>query len=637
MGFSRVGRPRIEAGIKHVLSASRDEGHCFLTQTQIIGKTLELLNEKMESDVLVEVLENLLSTNQVRVRKLEMQDSEIEDCFYSKSLYSDEKTVAELVATCLKKQISIDQDRVRSWVSRYCEAKEIQLSDEQHSAVCDIPSKSFSILTGGPGCGKTTCTEVLVKLLRAMGLKVTLAAPTGRAAQRMSEVIGLESKTIHRLLEWAPDTGGFKFNEENPVETDFLILDEVSMLDISLAASLLKAIPAHAQILLIGDPDQLPAVGAGNVLSDLLETEKVPRFRLTKVFRQAQASSIIRFAHEINSGMLPKIISPIQQPEAFSKGVDCLFVDADEATVEQMKFVKRVHYAVSNLEEGNECSLLKLKEQWIGKLEKTSDGVELDEHYRPSDIDLEEIKRPVISIPEKFKNVDLLKLSTAESEVDQLMTVLKSVHPWSSIKYGLTAVDTTIRLYTKTISQWMGKTPEIQVLSPQVRGSMGTLNLNKALQEANNPASSHKKQILIGEKLLRQGDRVIQTRNNYNLGIFNGDIGKIVDIDLTDLSCAVLFSGNEEKRVTFNREDLSELQLAYGITIHKSQGSEFEVVIIPVLGQHFNMLFRNLIYTGLTRAKKLAIFVGSRKALGIAVRQIDNRKRQTALTRLVDF
>jgi exodeoxyribonuclease V alpha subunit len=333
MGFSRVGRPRIEAGIKHVLSASRDEGHCFLTQTQIIGKTLELLNEKMESDVLVEVLENLLSTNQVRVRKLEMQDSEIEDCFYSKSLYSDEKTVAELVATCLKKQISIDQDRVRSWVSRYCEAKEIQLSDEQHSAVCDIPSKSFSILTGGPGCGKTTCTEVLVKLLRAMGLKVTLAAPTGRAAQRMSEVIGLESKTIHRLLEWAPDTGGFKFNEENPVETDFLILDEVSMLDISLAASLLKAIPAHAQILLIGDPDQLPAVGAGNVLSDLLETEKVPRFRLTKVFRQAQASSIIRFAHEINSGMLPKIISPIQQPEAFSKGVDCLFVDADEATV----------------------------------------------------------------------------------------------------------------------------------------------------------------------------------------------------------------------------------------------------------------------------------------------------------------
>ena len=249
-----------------------------------------------------------------------------------------------------------------------------------------------------------------------------------------------------------------------------------------------------------------------------------------------------------------------------------------------MKFIKRVHYTVSNLEEGTEGSLLKLKEEWVGKLQKTSEGFELDETFRPSDISLEEVKRPVISIPEKFKKVDLLKLTNAESEIDQLISVLKSVHPWSSIKYGLTAVDTTIRLYTKTIAQWMGRNPEIQVLSPQVRGSMGTLNLNKALQEANNPASPNKKQIQIGEKLLREGDRVIQTRNNYNLGIFNGDIGKIVEIDLTEVNCTVLFSGGEDKRVTFNREDLSELQLAYGITIHKSQGSEFEVVIIPVLG-----------------------------------------------------
>lgn len=636
MGFSRKGHLRIEAGIKHVLSAGRDEGHCYLTQSQIIAKTTKLLDEVMEPDLLIEVLNSLLTSNQVRVRKLELSESVIEDCFYSKSLYYDEESVANFVNSFLDNIISIDKKRVETWVLRYCQAKKIKLSDEQHQAVCEIPSKSFSILTGGPGCGKTTCTEVLVKLLRAMNLKVTLAAPTGRAAQRMSEVIGLEAKTIHRLLEWAPDTGGFKFNEQNPIETDFLILDEVSMLDISLAAGLLKAVPNHAQILFIGDPDQLPAVGAGNVLSDLLNTERVPRFKLTKVFRQAQASSIIRFAHEINAGKSPKIISPVQQPQAFSEGIDCLFVDADEATVEQMKFVKRMHYTLSNLEEGNEGSLLKLKEEWIGKLQKTPEGLELDENYRPDNANIDEIKRPVISIPEKFKNVDLLKFSNAKTEVDQLISVLKSVHPWSSIKYGLTAVDTTVRLYTKTIAQWMEKSPEIQVLSPQVRGSMGTLNLNKILQEAKNPASQDKKQIQIGEKILREGDRVIQTRNNYNLGIFNGDIGKIVSIDLTEMTCSVLFSGGEGKSVTFTREDLSELQLAYGITIHKSQGSEFEVVIIPILGQHFNMLFRNLIYTGLTRAKKLAVFIGSRKALSIAVKQIDNRKRQTALTFLVD-
>ncbi len=415
IGFSRRGSPRIEAGIKHVLSASRDEGHCFLTQDQIIAKTLDLLDEEMEPDILIEVLNNLLSSNQVRVRKLEIKESEskksefkkpeIKDCFYSKSLYYDEEAVAEFVKTFLSKNISPDKDRVQAWVSHYCQAKKIELSKEQNEAVCKIPSKPFAILTGGPGCGKTTCTEVLVKLLKAMSLKVTLAAPTGRAAQRMSEVIGLEAKTIHRLLEWAPGTGGFKFNEENPIETDFLILDEVSMLDISLAASLLKAIPSHAQILFIGDPDQLPAVGAGNVLSDLLNTEKIPRFRLTKVFRQAQASSIIRFAHEINVGKLPKITSPIQRPNAFSEGVDCLFIDADEATVEQMKFIKKVHYTVSNLQEDAEGSLLKLKEEWIGKLQKTAEGFELDENYKPSDTNLEEVKRPVISIPEKFKNV----------------------------------------------------------------------------------------------------------------------------------------------------------------------------------------------------------------------------------------
>jgi exodeoxyribonuclease V alpha subunit len=635
MGFLRDGEPRIKAGIKHVLAASRDEGHCFLTERQIIANTLELLQEKIDPERLTQVLRSLLSENEVRVRHLDLGGEETEDCFYSKGLYYDELKVADTVRTFLAKSVPIDPERIQSWVSRYCDKSGIQLSDEQSAAVCEIPGKSFSILTGGPGCGKTTCTEVLVKLLKAMSLNVTLAAPTGRAAQRMSEVIGLEAKTIHRLLAWDPSKPGFKFDEETCIQTDFLIIDEVSMLDISLAAALLKAVPASAQILLIGDPDQLPAVGAGNVLSDLLSADGVPRFLLTQVFRQAKASSIIRFAHEINSGTTPQITSPIREPDAFQQGVDCLFVDADEATREQVKFIQRVHNTVDQLEEGQEGYLLKLKEEWAGRIQKTDGSVEVDTLYRPESVSESEVRAPILSIPDKFKEVDILSLAQAETEVDQLMSVLKTVHPWSSLRYGLTALETTIRFYTKTIPKWFGRSVEIQLLTPQVRGTLGTMNINQSLQQVSNPEAPNKRQIKIGDKILREGDRVIQTRNNYDLGIFNGEIGKVVTVDSTDMTCDVLFPGGDDRLITYKKEALSELQLAYGITIHKSQGSEFEVVIIPILGQHYNMLFRNLIYTGLTRAKKLAIFIGTRKAFSLAIRQVDNRKRQTALADLV--
>ena len=213
---------------------------------------------------------------------------------------------------------------------------------------------SLSILTGGPGCGKTTCTKVLVRLLEAMKLDVTLAAPTGRAAQRMTEIIGLESKTIHRLLEWVPHKNRFKHNEENPIQTHFLILDEVSMLDISLASSLLKALIPTTRVLFIGDSDQLPSVGAGSVLRDLLNTHNIPRFKLTRNFRQARESSIIRFAHEINSGQMPRVTSPVKDPKAFKKGVDCLFVDADEATLDQLGFIKRVNQTLGFLNKNGE-------------------------------------------------------------------------------------------------------------------------------------------------------------------------------------------------------------------------------------------------------------------------------------------
>ena len=634
MGFERTGEPRIEAGIKHVLSSSREEGHCFLTDHQIVANSLELLREKIETERILAVLQNLLSTDQVKTRKL-TRDDEIASCYYAKGLYFDELTTVTSVREHLAVPISVDTERVRNWMVRHCKKNAITLSDEQHAAVCGIVGKPFSILTGGPGCGKTTCTNVLVQLLKAMNKNVLLAAPTGRAAQRMAEVIGLQAKTIHRLLEWAPDKNGFKRDDTDPLRTDFLIVDETSMLDISLAASLLKAVPRTAQVLFIGDPDQLPAVGAGDVLMDLLKTPSVPRFRLTKVFRQAQTSSIIRFAHEINTGSVPRIISPVARPNAFVEGHDCLFVDADEATQDQIKFIGRARYAIGQTLKEPEGHLIKLGEEWQGRFQKSPDGVEVDSLYRPEVFYEQAVRAPVLTIPEKFKHVDLTKFAKAESATKELMAVLKSVHPWSSLHYGLTAVKTAVRLYTKTIPKWLGSDVEIQILTPQVRGTLGTLNLNESLQRIANPESPQKHQIQVGARILRVGDRVIQTRNNYDLGIFNGEIGCVTQVDSEEMTCEVCFAGGEQRNVIFEKENLSDLSLAYAITIHKSQGSEFQAVIIPVLGQHFNMLFRNLIYTGLTRAKKLAVFVGSRKALAMAVGKIDNRKRQTALADLI--
>ncbi len=635
MGFEKTGEPRIEAGIKHVLSASREEGHCFLTDQQIIGNTLELLREKIEPERILEVLQTLLSTDQVKCRKLN-RDGDLASCYYSKGLYFDELTTTKHIKDLLTVLVPAEVSRIRSWVTKHCEKNGITLSDEQQNAVCGIAGESFSILTGGPGCGKTTCTKALVQLLKAMKKNVLLAAPTGRAAQRMTEVIGFEAKTIHRLLEWAPDKNGFKRDDKDPLKTDFLIVDETSMLDISLAASLLKAVPKGAQVLFIGDPDQLPSVGAGDVLSDILKTQSVPRFRLTKVFRQAQASAIIRFAHEINSGSVPRIISPLARPNAFAEGHDCLFVDADEATQDQIKFIQRAKFAIEQTLKEDTGHLIKLGEEWKGRLQKTSEGVEVDQLYRPEEIDEQSIRAPILTIPEKFKHVDLSVLAKAESNTKELMAVLKKVHPWSSLNYGLSAVETAVRLYTKTIPEWLGKGVEIQILTPQVRGTLGTLSLNESLQKISNPEAPNKRQVQVGARILRVGDRVIQTRNNYDLGVFNGDIGRVTQVDSEDMTCEVCFSGGEERVVCFEKEDLTDLSLAYAITIHKSQGSEFQVVIIPVLGQHFNMLFRNLIYTGLTRAKKLAVFVGSRKAFAMAVGQIDNRKRQTALADLIE-
>ena len=632
MGFEKDGIPRIEAGIKHVLAAARDNGHCYLLEFQIIKNAQDLL-ETGTPDQITNILLSLIAANEIKKRELPDEKGLQVSAYYSNTIFFDEQYVAKRIKQWIAQPVIVDQTRINNWLDRYCQNQSIVLSDEQQASVAGMAGKSFSILTGGPGCGKTTTTKVLVKLLQAMQMRVVLAAPTGRASQRMSEVIEYEAKTIHRLLEWAPGKNGFKKGEDDPLQLDYLIIDECSMLDINLAASLLKAVPQNAQVLFIGDPDQLPSVGAGNVLHDLLQATCVPSFRLTKVFRQAEESMIIRFAHQINKGQIPRIESPFHKPGLWKDKAGCIFIDADEATQEQLQFIGRAKAAIRHTVTTGEEQIVQSGDKITGMMKREEDTLMIDNLLVQEFRDSSEIHAPIFNIPDKFKHVDLMNIHKAQGNIEELKSIIKSIHPWSALLHGVTGLDMVLRLYTRSIPEYFGKDIEIQILSPQIRGSLGTLNLNQSIQQAVNPEQPGKKQIRVGERVYREGDRVIQTRNNYDLGVFNGDIGWITNIDMEDFSCLIQFG--KQAPIAYEREDLTEISLAYGITIHKSQGSEFDAVIIPVATQHFKMLFRNIIYTGLTRAKQLCVFVGSRKALAMAVKQIDNRKRQTALSFLV--
>jgi len=613
IGLETNSPPRIRAGINHVLAASREFGHCYMTDSQILTQVNELLDLKLD-DLMADYLGQMEKDRLVMVRKIAAFDGTTESCYYSKSLYYDELYVARRISNS-KSPLIIDEKRVKNWINRYCETKNFSLSDEQADAVKGIVGEMFSVLTGGPGCGKTTTTLVIVKLLEAMKQKILLAAPTGRAAQRMMDVIGNESKTIHRLLEW--QIGQFKKNEENPLDVDFIIIDECSMLDISLTASLLKAIPPESQILFIGDADQLPSVGAGNVLRDIIASGAVRCFELKKVFRQAQESLIIRYAHQINNGDMPHIDSPFKKPELWQEQLDCLFMDSDEATKEQLNFIARVKrfYESQSIEQTN-----------ITEPDSSLYEFRINEPVVPYETEF--------TIPKKFQHVNLEKVSKATGRVDELLSVMNKVHPWSSLHYGLSAFDVVRKLYLEWVPKYFGEKTEIQVLSPMIRGSLGTVSLNKMIQESANPAKTGKGQLSVGERIFRIGDRVIHRRNNYDLNVFNGDIGTIQKIDAEELTLSVAFFP-DGRIVEYTRDAIPELDLAYAITIHKSQGSEFEAVIIPVLTQHFKLLFRNLIYTGLTRAKKLAVLVGTRKALAMSVKNQDTSQRQTLLKELL--
>lgn len=612
LGFSEDSTLRIQAAIRHLLSASREQGHCYLTLSQIVAQANDLLGKSLDNQI-PNHLEEMMHQGRLKVRPLDsLQGAGDDQCYYSNTLYHDEEYVAERLRNAVGR-MGHDTGKIKKSLHLYGKKSGFALSQQQSEAVVQIVDQQCSVLTGGPGCGKTTTTTAIVDVLTAMGKTVLLAAPTGRAAQRMGEVIGIPAKTIHRLLEFQGT--GFKRNQENPLKADFLIVDECSMLDVPLTASLLRAVSPHTALLFIGDADQLPSVGPGNVLGDLIDSKMIPCFRLNTIFRQARESHIIATAHQVNRGQLPQLESPFKRPGLWQK-TDCFFIDAEQATQRQLQFIARVKKRFSQVEEREalmEGSPLEFGITGIEALLQGTGG---------------------FSVPDTFEHVSLDALASAETSAEQLIALARKTHPWSSLYYGLTALDVVRQLYTSWIKKYYGSSVEIQVLSPMIRGSLGTANLNLMLQRSVNPPGDGKPQLTVGERIFRVGDRVIHRRNNYDLNVFNGDIGTISSIDSGDLSCVVNYPA-DNRQVAYTQDQITELDLAYAITVHKAQGSEFDVVILPVLTQHFKMLFRNLLYTGLTRGKKLVVFVGARKAMAMAVHNRDTGKRQTSLRQLV--
>ena len=408
---------------------------------------------------------------------------------------------------------AIDADKAVPWVEKRVG---IELAPTQVEAVRLALSSKVLVLTGGPGVGKTTIVNTILRILLAKDVNVLLCAPTGRAAKRMHETTGQEAKTIHWLLEVNPIGGGFKRNADNPLECDLLVMDEVSMVDVVLMNALLKAVPERTALLIVGDVDQLPSVGPGQILSDMIISGAVPVVRLTEVFRQAAKSRIIINAHRINEGLIPSL----EKPEGES---DFYFVQADE---------------------------------------------------------------PEIAVP---RILDLVK-----NRIPQ--------------KFGLDPIR------------------DIQVLCPMNRGGVGARSLNIALQSELNPAGERKVERF--GWTFAPGDKVMQIENDYDKEVYNGDIGYVDDVDSIDGELTASFDGRE---VIYGFGELDTLVPAYAATIHKSQGSEYPAVVIPVMMQHYTMLQRNLIYTGVTRGKRLVVLVGQKKAVAIAVRNVSGRLRWSKL------
>ncbi|QJB47232.1 SF1B family DNA helicase RecD2 [Dolichospermum flos-aquae] len=518
LGVAPDSQFRYCAGLVHALSEAAEDGHCYLPQPELIESVIKLLTTESHQPT-EQAITQTITNMALKDELIREKDGDILLC-YKPTYFHTEQNLAQLIHQRLSQPVTTDIPRVRAWTERFTQSQKIELSQQQQEAVEMAAYSQIMILTGGPGVGKTFTTHTIVSLWKAMGKSIALAAPTGRAAQRLAEMTGLEAKTIHRLLEFDPKTRGFKSDNDNPLPQTAIIVDEASMLDLFLAYALVKAVSAGAQLLLVGDIDQLPSVGPGSVLADLIHSGRVPVIRLTQVFRQAQQSAIITAAHEINRGQYPTI-----EPISNSPVSDCL---------------------------------------WHG-------GGFQPEH----------------------------------------------------------GVQTICELITDLIPK-LGFNPatDVQVLCPMSRGLVGTRNLNTVLQELINPKSPDKVEITRGGMTLRVGDRIIQQTNDYQREVFNGDLGIITDIDTVEQEINVKYG---ERSVVYDYADLNEITLAWSVSIHKSQGSEYPVVILPFYMQHYMMLTRNLLYTGLTRAKKLAIVIGAKKAISLAVRSTNDMRRYTRL------
>ena len=494
-------------------------------QKQIMQGNQTILLEQMAAEPapqmrppVEQALEEMISSDDLKVEKtLPSKDSmEMEECIYLPPFYYSEigtaKKLLELNATKTGGNLFESQGKGKVDMAAIEKQSGIQYDEVQRAAITMAAESKVMVLTGGPGTGKTTTTQGIIAAWKTAGLSILLAAPTGRAAKRMSEATGMEAKTIHRLLEFNP-ADGFKHNEENPLDGDALIVDECSMIDIILMYNLLKAIPPTMRLVLVGDIDQLPSVGAGNVLRDIIESGGIPVTRLTRIFRQAQSSRIVMNAHAINRGCFPDISN--------GKETDFFFIRCEE----------------------------------------------------PQDA------------------------------VPQIVNLVKNRLP---------------KAYGRPIS-------DVQVLTPMRRSYCGSDNLNIELQRALNPMGMS---LMYGGTIYRAGDRVMQIRNNYDKDVYNGDIGCIMDVDTEEGELLVSFG---DKEVTYEKSELDELVLAYATTIHKSQGSEYPIVVIPVFYSFFTLLQRNLIYTAITRAKKICVLIGQVKALGYAVKNLTVEQRNTKL------
>lgn len=518
---------RYRAGLLHTLAAAAEEGHCFLPQTELVERTAKLLQLETytpDPDRLLAFTTEMALTEEILMQGGSGEQQGQFIC-YKPAFFHAEQNLTNRLRDLLSQTLEVDLERVRTWMARFTTAAGMALSPQQQQAVELAATQRVVVLTGGPGTGKTFCTRTIVALWKAMGKTIALASPTGRAAQRLSEMTGQSASTLHRLLEFDPKTMNFKRDRSNPIPAQVVVVDEASMLDLFLANSLLKAVADQAQLLLVGDCDQLPSVGPGNVLGDLIASGKIPVVRLTQVFRQAQSSKIVTHAHQINQGQFPPLEFVSSTPQS-----DCLWLAAKE--------------------------------------------------------------------PE----------------------------------HGLQAIQELIQ----DLIPQLGFDPhrDVQVLAPMSRGLIGTRNLNQVLQSLINPSAPDKAELSQGGVSLRVGDRVIQQVNDYDREVFNGDLGVIAAIDREEQEVTISFgTGASLRSVKYDYADLNEISLAWSITIHKSQGSEYPVVILPLYMQHFVLLSRNLLYTGLTRARKLAILVGPKPAIAYAINQVKEQKRYTYLAR----